>query len=335
MLRKINYGLAGMTLIAYASIYIPTEKLWFSNFIGWSIFGFILIHCVLIIFWLVVRWRNTFISGLTLLLGLKFLMVTFAFNGEQPTSEGTFSVLSYNVRAFNLYESENPTSEIKLLVKSLMQTGADVLCLQEYYQQNNGQNQIDVAQIFADQNYWTCTGLPTFNKTGGRFGLAIFSKYPIVKQAFIRYETTSTDGFLYADVKIGADTLRFYNVHFKSWRQKTKQDIWTHFKSISLKHSSALKVLLKHLEASSYQVILCGDFNAPPYSQIYFRVAELLQNAFEVGGCGLGFTYHPRFPFLRIDHIFHCRTLVLDEFKIVNDINFSDHYPIQASYSQE
>lgn len=334
MLKKINYALAGLTLLAYTSIYIPTEKLWFSNIISWSIFGFIIIHIVLTIFWSLTPSPNVFISLLTLLLGFKFLMITFAFNPKRSSAKATFSVLSYNARAFNIYEDANYTTGIKDLTTNLMKTEAAIFCLQEYYQQNEGENKINVAHIFAAQNYWTCTALPTFNKKGGRFGLAIFSKYPILKHDFIHYEIQSEHGFLYADIKIGTDTLRFYNVHFKSWRRKSEADFWSHFKSISLKHNSELKVLLKHIEMSPYEVILAGDFNAPPYSQVYFQLSELLENAFEVGGRGLGFTYHSDFPCLRIDHIFHAPNLVLEEFKIWDTMNLSDHFPIQAYYSK-
>ena len=334
MLKRINYILTSLTLLAYASIYIPTEQIWFSDFISWSIFGFIILHIIFVFIWLIIRWSQMYISLLTLLLGFKFLMVTVAFNAQNPNYQATFSVLSYNVRAFNIFETQNEKLMLQDLLDRLMIEPADILCFQEYCQQRNGENQIDIAEVLVQKNYSMYTALPIFNKAGARFGLAIFSRYPILNRGFIRYDAQSKHGFLYADIKIKEDTIRFYNVHFTSWRGKLKKNIWAHIKSISLKHNSEFKVLLKHLRASPYKVILCGDFNAPPYSKIYFGLSKILNNAFESGGDGFGFTYHPKFPFLRIDNIFHCKSLVLKEFKILSEIDFSDHYPIQAFYQR-
>jgi endonuclease/exonuclease/phosphatase family metal-dependent hydrolase len=94
-----------------------------------------------------------------------------------------------------------------------------------------------------------------------------------------------------------------------------------------------MNILLEHLGNSPYEVVLMGDLNELPYSNAYFRLSEALQNAFELAGRGFGFTFMRILFFLRIDHIFSTPALKPIQFKTHAEVDYSDHYPISATFT--
>jgi len=78
-------------------------------------------------------------------------------------------------------------------------------------------------------------------------------------------------------------------------------------------------------------VILAGDFNDTPVSYSYRQIANELDDTFVDEGKGLGQTHAQMLPLLRIDYIFHSKTLQTIEHKTINK-DYSDHFPIVARF---
>jgi len=58
-----------------------------------------------------------------------------------------------------------------------------------------------------------------------------------------------------------------------------------------------------------------------------------MRNAFEDAGKGFGFTYNKVLFFLRIDNIFYDPSLNIEHFKTHREVDYSDHYPVSATFS--
>ena len=86
------------------------------------------------------------------------------------------------------------------------------------------------------------------------------------------------------------------------------------------------------IRQSPYPVLVTGDHNDTPYSVVYERMRRTLPNSFEDAGHGFGFTYNRLPGFIRIDNQFHDPRLPVLDFKTLNDIDYSDHYPIAGTY---
>lgn len=87
-------------------------------------------------------------------------------------------------------------------------------------------------------------------------------------------------------------------------------------------------------------IIVAGDFNATVLNYPYKIIKAHLSNSFEDAGAGLGFTFPSPsrrlgsfFPFLRIDHIFLSRELVVKDVYVGEENGGSDHYPVIAKVS--
>ena len=90
-------------------------------------------------------------------------------------------LLSYNVRSFNCYDhlKDEGHYSSKKMIDFIKQDSFDILCLQEFYN-------LDSSSIFSVQKQMEAKGMrsvissATVNKVGAEFGMAVFSKYPII-----------------------------------------------------------------------------------------------------------------------------------------------------------
>jgi endonuclease/exonuclease/phosphatase (EEP) superfamily protein YafD len=98
-----------------------------------------------------------------------------------------------------------------------------------------------------------------------------------------------------------------------------------------IKRALQSETVAAFIRNSPYSVILAGDFNDTPVSYSYRRIANELDDTFVDEGKGLGQTHAQMLPMLRIDYIFHSKTLQTIEHKTI-DKDYSDHFPVIARF---
>lgn len=87
--------------------------------------------------------------------------------------------------------------------------------------------------------------------------------------------------------------------------------------------------------SSDLPLVICGDFNASPWSGVYRAVARQLRDVWH-GHRRRHATWPSRFPFWSIDHIFVNGRVNVDACGVVDHAlarNASDHLPLVASLS--
>ncbi|MEM8966773.1 MAG: endonuclease/exonuclease/phosphatase family protein [Bacteroidota bacterium] len=345
MAKKLNIALFLFTLLAYVSPYISPARAWLTGFLSLTIPGLLLLHAFLLTYYIVQRKKWYMYSLVALALGYQYLLASFSVsNPANPTPE-TFSVLSYNVRVFNTYAYlQNENEPGKAMIDWLVSDTAHIKCLQEYY--NNSRSAIfnTTAQLKSSGTYNTYIQPNLVNRIGAEFGLAIFSRYPVLQRGVIALPDSSHFG-IYADLKIRQDTVRVYNVHLQSMSidernlsnfegvKNNYPSVFQKLKQGFMGRAGQIDHLVTHLQASPYPVIVCGDFNDLPYSYTYFSMRRNLLNAFERAGNGLGFSYNGRLFFLRIDNQFYSKTLYAHQYQTIREVTYSDHFPVRTVYS--
>ena len=267
---------------------------------------------------------------------------SFVWNKNKNT-HSDFSVLSYNLR--NIQE-DHPTKNYMIYSKGMVdwiiKDTSQIKCLQEFGNPSEENHQRLIYNLERKG----------YNKTkqkneGHNTGLVIFSKYPILHQSTILRDQdikNRHNGAIYVDLKIKEDTIRVYNVHLESMgiNQKKltqKKNVFLNYKEIGEKLKNGMQmrakqagVVIKHIQKSPYPVILCGDFNDPPYSYAYQEYIKDLKNSFTEKGRGFGFTFNGPLFFLRIDNQFYSKGIEATNFKTLYDVTYSDHFPIQGNY---
>jgi len=331
-MRKIGkyFGFVWLLVAAlvYASVLISPLQFEYASIISFAIPAIILVSMVLFFLTIVVKSKYWYFYLIALIGAWPFYSLSFVFGNDQDEARSEdIKVLSYNVKWFMEDRKDNYEGAIDWLIEQ----DADFLCFQEYYPLRGISSRIKERGGYFDAT------------DDNRYNVAIFSKYPIINTGLL-FEGKTINNVLFADVDLGQDTLRIYSLHLESMginpdKLQNGEGIANEYEDIryrvsrgSQARATQLQKLLDHVEESPYPVLLAGDFNDVPYSYNYFQVRKRLTNAFEKGGKGFGFTYNGKIPFLRIDHQFFGEGLEIVQFSTLNQVNYSDHFPLVGEY---
>jgi len=271
--------------------------------------------------------RAFLLSALVLLFGFQKLTSLYKFSGQKiENTETGFSLMSYNVRSFNLYKwiSDDFIGEkIGAFVKT---ANPDVLCFQDFHTNGNS--------LIVNYPY----KLEKLRGQKSKSGLAIFSKYPILKSGSLDFPDTSNNA-IFVDLLINKDTVRVYNIHFQSlkisnevndFNDKNYELMTNRIGKAFVKQQKQLEILLAHKKKSPYRNIIAGDFNNTAFSYLYKTLkGEGLKDAFLDAGTGFGQTYNLKFFPLRIDFVLVDNHFDIQNFECFSQ-KYSDHFPIMT-----
>jgi endonuclease/exonuclease/phosphatase family metal-dependent hydrolase len=298
------------------------------------------------------KWKLFIAYALIFLIGWNLHTQYYALGSSREDSENTFKIMSYNVRAFDLYENMGlgPNVVRDSIMNYIAGEAPDILCFQEFFYEKNARNFMTLAAIknnlgltYHAGSYVTGINRNTY------FGCAIFSRYPIISQGTIALESKSSNHCVYADIQKDSSIFRIYNFHIGSIsfkdvdydafeefdmdmseidRNKAK-NIIRRFLNASRTRAQQLALILAHAEESLYPVILCGDLNDTPTSYAYRELKTKYKDAFQQVGCGFGRTYVGKMPSNRIDYIFYDQSFEAVNFSLQEEV-LSDHKAIGA-----
>ena len=307
------------------------------------------------LYWMV-QFKPAFLFGLTLLLvslPTAFRYVQFSVSKTKSETKA-LKVTSYNSMLFDLYNWGKNHETRPRIMNNLSDINPDILCLQEFYtsEQKGDFNNIDSIKQLLKTPYFHCEYTTTLRKFD-HWGIATFSKFPIIKKGKIIFNTTSNNICIYSDIVVNKDTLRVYNVHLQSVsfskkdnqfledvisEKKNAEDEMANSKNILrrlkrafLKRTMQVDMIVLHMKLCPYKIILCGDFNETAASYSYEQLSKKLKDSFIEKGLGFGRTYAGKWPQFRIDYILHDKGLHCSKYKR-SDETFTDHYPITAYF---
>lgn len=354
ILRNIFFYANIIVVVALVTAYLaPVSNP--ETFIIPALFGLafpyiFIANLLFIIYWISFKNLRFIFSLVAILAGWNHMSGMFQFNipVTGSNSENEIKIMSYNVRLFDLYNwTDNIRSRNKIFNLIKIQN-ADILCFQEfYYDETNHFNTLDTIIKFQKaKNTHTAYTYTARNKY--HFGIATFTKYPIVKKGRIEFQSANNI-CIFTDIKISRDTFRIYNCHLESIhfqpenynfidsigykneeeRLKGIKDIVYRLKSAYAKRAPQVDIIADHIKNSPFKVIVCGDFNDTPVSYTYDKISSGLKDSFRESGLGFGSTYNSNPLLLRIDYILHDENINTNYYKTIRK-NYSDHYPIIA-----
>ncbi|MCL9807764.1 endonuclease/exonuclease/phosphatase family protein [Flavobacterium luminosum] len=325
-----------LTFVAYLLPFLAPKWFPFLSVLTLFLPFFIIVNVLFFLYWLVQIKRQLALSGLVLILGITFINKYYKFSGKElPTSDKDFLVMSYNVRLMNLFNwipKENVAEDILEFVN---EKNPDVLCIQEY--STSASAKIDL-KIYPYRSIFMSGDKI---KTGN----AIFSKFPIVDEGKIDFPKSNNNA-TFADVKIGKDIVRFYNIHLESLKiSPDVKDLSYNVDSIKSKDSKLIvkrisdgftkqqqqaEIIMEHKKDCKYPMMVCGDMNNSAFSYVYRVIKGNMQDSFEEAGIGFGKTYNFKHYPARIDYIFADTKMKVKSFESFSDFIKSDHMPIMA-----
>ena len=326
LIFAINTVAAVLLLVSFITPFVNPERFPLFSALSLAVSPLLVINALFALYWLVRLNRRVWLSALLLIVGF------FEFNGfikfsssDSETAANELSVLSFNVQLFEAY-NDNPDNQAAQKMNQLVdKQRPDVLFIQEYYKQDSlALSAYPYSFVHFKEDY--------------TMGHAIFSKYPLINTGAFDFTKTSNNT-LYADLLVGNDTIRLYNLHLQSYRIAPSvseiQSRGTEFLTKRLKKAfriqqRQLDTILKHKNQTEHPVIIAGDLNNTAFSYVYRELQRDFVDAFAAKGSGLGATFKVEFYPIRIDYIF-----VDPQLRVLNyntcKAGFSDHKPITAT----
>ena len=345
--------LAFLVISAYSPYFNPMGYPYLSNS-GLAFPIFLLLNFLLAVFWLFTRqYRYHLIFWIVIIGIFPQLKIYYPINFGQSQPESAIKVLSYNVMSFNnLQKDEKGKNKI---LEYIAHQNADVVCLQEYAEVQSSSKFIirsDVDNALSKYKYKRVTQVGAKNAHNK---VALFSKYPILSEERIAYESQYNGSVAYR-IRTEKDTLLVINNHFES-NKITQEDRAVYQKLLKLKEQENLiedtkgllhkiinasiirekqaKAVADYIDvAKEKTVLVCGDFNDSPLSRTnLILLRKELNDAYTYSGFGPGISYNRNLFYFRIDNILISNNLQAYNCIVDNSIKESDHYPIMCYFA--
>lgn len=350
ILLWLNYIVVVSLFISVSAKYISPHLFWLIAFFGLGFPYLLILNILFVIYWLSQFRREALISLVVILLCFFTVRKYVQFSFSNGGSNNDIKVTSFNCMLFDLYNWSKNAQSRQNILNQLQEINPDVLCLQEFYNSNKMKEYFNVDTVLSTLNTKYYHVEYTKTNKHNHFGIATFSKYPILNKGKIIFNTRSNNICIYTDVLIEKDTFRIYNMHLQSI-SFSKQDytfigdlqdnddakdeiensksILRRLKRAFVKRADQAELISASIKNCRYKIILCGDFNDTPASYAYNRISDNLKDAFVEKGSGFGRTYAGKFPQFRIDYILHSKDLKCTQFTRSEE-TFTDHFPITA-----
>jgi endonuclease/exonuclease/phosphatase family metal-dependent hydrolase len=329
-----NIVLAVLTILAYVLPFLAPKFFPFLSVLTLILPLFLIFNALFFIYWLIRFKKQMILSGTLLLVGLSFINKFYKFsNLDLPESANDFTVMSYNVRLFNLFHWVDDNSVAQNIKTFINDKNPDILCIQEYSETAK----VDL-RVY---KYKYILMLGEKIKTAQ----AIFSKFPIVDQGNIAFPNSNNNA-VFADIKKGKDTIRVYNIHLQSIKispdvsdindgkndidQDKSEKIFKRISKAFTAQQVQAELIMNHKKNCTYPILICGDMNNSAFSYVYRSIRGDLKDCFEEAGAKFGETYNFRYYPARIDYIFVDKNIAVKSFENFPNFKYSDHFPVMT-----
>lgn len=344
-----------LILSVMAWLIVPT-RLTFVAYLGLGFPAILVLNILFLVIWAILwQWKYVFIQFVILLCCYSPILTYCPINMRtKEIPENTIKILTYNVRGFNWLTGD--TARHNPMVKYIVDCDADIVCLQEFIVSGDNKNkrglltEKEFNKLMDNYPYHSIIRLGE-KKSQNLYGLALYSKYPIKKQAEIPINSPYNGSAIY-ELEIGKKVITLVNNHLESNRITAEDKIlYNEFikadakskminevtQNIQERLGTAYRVreeqaniisgyIQKH-DSISDGIIVCGDFNDVPNSFTYHKIKGDLIDAYATTGLGPGITFHENMFLFRIDFIFH--SLAFNAYNCtVGKVKYSDHYPV-------
>jgi endonuclease/exonuclease/phosphatase family metal-dependent hydrolase len=350
--------LAMLLLLSYAAPIVDPNRAWPFALLGLGAPVLYIANFAMALYWML-RWKGYFfIPAVALVAGIGNLPLFFrpALKKQYEASQGekpAFTILTYNVEGF-LNQPAGGQPEMDTISSLILDHRPDIVCLQEFQTTSRmPRERIDLllGELPVSRAHYA---IPNSGDPNLGWGLAVYSRFPIIRDRFMKFDD-SFNCMMMTDLVIRrGDTLRVLNCHLQTTSLTASDKVFMtpeqfvqtdsgqkkqRLKSIMGKLSRSYRIratqadtVAKIVAASPYPVIVCGDFNDTPQSYAYRTIRGDLVDAYTQKGHGTSSTYRGLMNLFRIDYVLHDRRLrTVSYFSPDSDV--SDHNLVSVGVS--
>jgi endonuclease/exonuclease/phosphatase family metal-dependent hydrolase len=338
-------------LLSATAPFISPAKTPIMGFIGLAFPLLLMVMLFWLGWWLLISYKYALIPLVALMLSSNSLYHYFSFHfypAHTDTLKKTYSILTYNVKVFDLYWTKDGHSSRQIL-KAIFDANADIVCLQEFYTDNSETFSM-LQKLSAVYPYYHFENTLTLRGTD-KWGIATFSKFPIRKKEAILFEQAQHNLAIVSDIFIEGALIKVYNAHLQSIHLNDEEIESIEYIADSIRWKPVDNALAKmysafrwraqqaeklksHINNAAAPVIVAGDFNETPNSYVYRTLSKGLNDSFVKAGKGIGYTYFGKLPAFRIDYILLDKKFTVHSHEVLRN-PYSDHFAVKAVFSME
>jgi endonuclease/exonuclease/phosphatase family metal-dependent hydrolase len=340
-----------LLLAAFSDHVSPFREIIFS-YLG-LFFPFIfLFNFALFFVWLFIKqWKLAGLNFLVFLICIGSIHNYFPIHQKtKDIPDDCIKMLTYNVMRFGQPDSKSKEESNKIL-QYIHDTDADIICIQEFGVSNKSNPKMltedDVDSSLNKYPYHVIEKLK-FPRANEIYGVAIFSKFPILSEEKVPYES-EYNGSIVCELDVRGKKVTLINNHLESnklsleernnYYQMTQEpdknslDVFTKMMTKRLtpafRHRALQAQIISKVIAENKNpyIIVCGDFNDTPISYARHKIKGNLRDAFVDNGFGLGITYNKYRFLFRIYYILHSNNIKSYNCT-VGTLRTSDHFPV-------
>lgn len=271
-------------------------------------------------------------------------------SSKKPTPGAqTFTVMTYNI--IHGWDQEHKKSDRNRTIDYIMETNADIVCLQEVKQLSVGKEITN----FTPEQYAELRKVYPYEVGDSELDMKVLSKYPAVFEKGYSYIDGTFDSKRYTFYRfnINGHRLMIINVHLMSFLLSEKErTIVTGINSIETAKESVVEfkglrdkmhrgfkkrkndvdILRRTIDKLKGPLIICGDFNDVPESYAYRLLKGTdMKDAYVETGFGPMATYNQHAFWFHLDQILYRGGLKALSVRKGNT-KLSDHYPLVAEF---
>lgn len=271
---------------------------------------------------------------------------------SKTASDGaqTFKLMTFNM--IHGWDQEGKQSDRNRTVDYIINSGADIVCLQEVIKFAPGG---DIPN-FTDEQFEQIKKIYPWQVGDPSNDMKVLSKYPIVFENGYNYINGDFDKKRYTFYKlnINGHRLTLINVHLLSFMLTPQErDVVTNIRSVETakesyrelkgdireklsagfkKRKKDVQILRETINRIKGPMIICGDFNDVPESYAYRLLkGEDLRDAYVETGFGPMITYNKHAFWFHLDQVFYRGDLKALSVK-KGDTKVSDHFPLMTEF---
>ena len=352
VLLTLNVIVLGCLLLSAFSGYISPLRFVFFSYLG-LFFPFILVANIAVFFaWLFFhQWKQVLLHLIVFgICGGAIYTYCPLHKQIKDIPEDAIKILTYNVMRFNHLKNNDSGDPSNKILQYIQENDADIVCIQEFGASKSDANHLTettIMNVMKKYPYHFHHSLH-FPYQGEVFGLAIFSRFPILSTETVPYESAFNGSFK-TELDIHGKRVTLINNHLESnklseeersnYYQLTKEidtqslDAFTQTMTKRLTPAFQTRAIQAQIisqiikENKNPYLIVCGDFNDTPISYARYKIKADLRDAFVDSGFGLGITYNKYRFLFRIDYILHSKNIKSYNCTVGN-LKDSDHYPL-------
>ncbi len=340
--------LFALTVAAAYGGYVP-PYLWSIPALLTLVYPYLLIATVVVgLLWLISRtYMPVILAAVTVAASVPAAGVAFpmAWSKTPKQNDTTFSLLTYNI--LGMRDQEDPDTPYKRSLQYLIDSKADIICLQELYSLPDRNHLSEEMKAQLD----TLKSIYPFIINGDYEDFTLLSKYPAVRKDISIPMHNCAARYR---VRVNGKSFDILSVHLTSFRlSDDEKGVIEDINSVhtAKEKASEFKHNVLHKLTSAFQersvnaelvrsvvddldatAIVCGDFNDVPASWAYRRLkGDDFTDAY--GHCGFGpmITFNKHNFYFHIDHVLYRGNL--EALKVSRgNLKASDHYPVLTHF---